>query len=108
MALATMMPVVFGDERDQVLKQFNQVQASWGTGKGIFSHNRPFVEFGSQYNRFKVHMPVTVYCMPCASMSVGQVSLTGLIPRRYKQTDVVLCSLLAYVSQVLVSSTVTT
>lgn len=54
MALATRMPVVFGDERDQVLKQFNRVQASWGTGKGVFNQNSPLVEFSSQYNRFKV------------------------------------------------------
>ena len=54
MALATRMPVVFGDERDQVLKQFNLIQALWGTGRGIYNHNSPFVEFGSQYNRFKV------------------------------------------------------
>lgn len=68
MALATMMPVVFGDERDQVLKQFNQVQASWGTGRGVFNQNSPFVEFGGQYNRFKV-------CLCCmqSARSCGEV-----------------------------------
>lgn len=53
MTLATMMPVVFGDERDQVLKKFNQIQACWGVGKGVYNASSPFVVFGNQYNKFK-------------------------------------------------------
>ena len=59
MTLATMMPVVFGDERDQVLKKFNQIQACWGVGKGVYNASSPFVVFGNQYNKFKVSIETT-------------------------------------------------
>ena len=58
MTLATMMPVVFGDERDQVIKKFNQIQACWGVGKGIYNPSSPFVDFGDQYSKFKVCMHI--------------------------------------------------
>ena len=52
--MANVIPVVFRDERDQVIKEFNQIQACWGTGKGLLNARGQFVEFGNDFNRFKV------------------------------------------------------
>lgn len=38
-------PMIYGDERDAIIAKWNQLQASWGTGKGYFSPNAPPVEF---------------------------------------------------------------
>ncbi|XP_033111214.1 nuclear pore complex protein Nup54-like isoform X2 [Anneissia japonica] len=38
-ATALSMPVIFGDERDVILAKWNQLQASWGTGKGCYSQS---------------------------------------------------------------------
>lgn len=37
--------MLYGDERDMIIAKWNQLQASWGTGKGYFSPNAPPVEF---------------------------------------------------------------
>jgi len=53
MVNALVMPVVFGDSRDQTIKKFNQLQAYCGHGKGIvnptqtidFNHDNPYCRF---------------------------------------------------------------
>lgn len=37
--------MIYGDERDVIIAKWNQLQASWGTGKGYFAPNGPPVEF---------------------------------------------------------------
>ncbi|KAL1489308.1 hypothetical protein ABEB36_014231 [Hypothenemus hampei] len=46
---------VFNDERDDILKKWNLLQACWGTGKGYFSTTQPPVEYTPQnpFYRFK-------------------------------------------------------
>ncbi|XP_076253701.1 nuclear pore complex protein Nup54 [Rhynchophorus ferrugineus] len=46
---------VFNDERDDILKKWNMLQACWGTGKGYYQTNQPAVEYGPQnpFYRFK-------------------------------------------------------
>ncbi|KAF6205805.1 hypothetical protein GE061_019979 [Apolygus lucorum] len=46
---------MFGDEKDQVLAQFNLLQACWGTGKGYYNPQLPPVEYTPKnpYYRFK-------------------------------------------------------
>lgn len=38
-------PVVFADERDQVIMKWNQVQSCWGVGKGFYTQQGAFVDF---------------------------------------------------------------
>lgn len=42
---ALTFPMLFGDERDAIIAKWNQLQASWGTGKGYYDVNQPPVEF---------------------------------------------------------------
>ena len=52
------MPALFGDERDVIIKKFNQLEAYCGTGKGItcYGGQLVFVEFppNNPFARFKV------------------------------------------------------
>ena len=52
---AILNPRMFGDERDNILAKWNQLQASWGIGKGWHSPNAPPVEFkpDNPFCRFK-------------------------------------------------------
>ncbi|CAH0553376.1 unnamed protein product [Brassicogethes aeneus] len=46
---------VFNDERDDILKKWNMLQACWGTGKGYYNSSQPPIEYKSQnpFHRFK-------------------------------------------------------
>ncbi|XP_022910266.2 nucleoporin p54 [Onthophagus taurus] len=46
---------VFGDERDDILKKWNMLQACWGTGKGYYNASQPPVEYNQSnpFYRFK-------------------------------------------------------
>ncbi|XP_060524640.1 nucleoporin p54 [Cylas formicarius] len=46
---------VFNDERDDVLKKWNMLQACWGSGKGYYNSTQPPVEYVPQnpFYRFK-------------------------------------------------------
>lgn len=52
------MPALFGDERDLIIKKFNQLEAYCGTGKGItcYGGQLVFVDFppDNPFARFKV------------------------------------------------------
>ena len=39
---------VFNDERDDILKKWNMLQACWGTGKGYYNSGQPPVEYTPQ------------------------------------------------------------
>lgn len=54
-ASAVTLPQIYGDERDAIIAKWNQLQAAWGTGKGIYNP-RGSVEFtpDNPYCRFKV------------------------------------------------------
>lgn len=39
LASALSVPTIYGDERDNILKKWNQLQAFWGTGKGYINQN---------------------------------------------------------------------
>ena len=56
MATAVSLPQIFGDERDNILSKWNQLQAFWGTGKGFYDQQGNAVEFSSHnpFCRFKV------------------------------------------------------
>lgn len=53
-ASAVTLPQIYGDERDAIIAKWNQLQAAWGTGKGIYNP-RGSVEFtpDNPYCRFK-------------------------------------------------------
>ncbi|XP_050305929.1 nucleoporin p54 isoform X2 [Anthonomus grandis grandis] len=46
---------IFNDERDDILKKWNMLQACWGTGKGFYNSQLPPVEYTPQnpFYRFK-------------------------------------------------------
>ncbi|XP_057668098.1 nucleoporin p54 [Diorhabda carinulata] len=46
---------VFNDERDDILKKWNMLQACWGTGKGYYNSQQPPIEYDAQnpFYRFK-------------------------------------------------------
>lgn len=46
---------LFGDERDDIIKKWNMLQACWGTGKGYYNSNQPPVEYDhcNPFFRFK-------------------------------------------------------
>lgn len=46
---------LFNDERDEILKKWNMLQACWGTGKGFYNMSQPPVEYTPQnpFYRFK-------------------------------------------------------
>ncbi|CAG9837490.1 unnamed protein product [Diabrotica balteata] len=46
---------VFNDERDDILKKWNMLQACWGTGKGYYNGQLPPIEYDTQspFYRFK-------------------------------------------------------
>ncbi|XP_054719513.1 nucleoporin p54-like [Uloborus diversus] len=58
-------PMLYGDERDAIIAKWNQLQASWGTGKGYFSPNAAPVEFTPE-NPFCVFKAVGYSCLPAA------------------------------------------
>ncbi|ESO89471.1 hypothetical protein LOTGIDRAFT_192964 [Lottia gigantea] len=54
MAMAVSLPQIYGDERDAIIAKWNQLQAFWGTGKGLYNQNG-VVEFKADnpFCRFK-------------------------------------------------------
>lgn len=58
-------PMIYGDERDAIIAKWNQLQASWGTGKGYFSPNAPPVEF----------TPENPFCCFKVAVLYGEISL---------------------------------
>ncbi|KFM79340.1 Nuclear pore complex protein Nup54, partial [Stegodyphus mimosarum] len=68
-------PMLYGDERDTIIAKWNQLQASWGTGKGYFSPNAPPVEFTPE-NPFCVFKAVGYSCLPT---SKPEECLIGII-----------------------------
>ncbi|RXG69446.1 Nuclear pore complex protein Nup54 [Armadillidium vulgare] len=73
--LAVCVPTYFNDERDEVLKKWNQLQAIWGAGKGYYAQNMPPVEFtpDNPFCRFKA---VGYVKLPTYSPEDGFVELT--------------------------------
>ncbi|XP_078325734.1 nuclear pore complex protein Nup54-like isoform X2 [Crassostrea virginica] len=53
-AAAVTLPQLYGDERDAIIAKWNQLQAAWGTGKGVYNQ-RGSVDFtpDNPYCRFK-------------------------------------------------------
>ena len=52
---AVLQVSVFGDERDAILARWNMLQASWGSGKAVYSQTMPPIDLNAQnpLNRFK-------------------------------------------------------
>lgn len=69
------VPVIYGDERDAIIAEWNQLQALWGTGKGYFSPNAPPVEFTPE-NPFCCFKAVGYNCLPTAK---PEECLVGII-----------------------------
>lgn len=65
---------VFGDERDEILKKWNLLQACWGTGKGYFSSSHPPVIYNhcNPFYRFKA---IGYIVIPQAENADGFVKL---------------------------------
>lgn len=65
---------VFGDERDEILKKWNLLQACWGTGKGYFSAVNPPVPYNNcnPFYRFKA---IGYIIIPQTENSDGLVKL---------------------------------
>ncbi|KAF2357622.1 Nucleoporin Nup54 alpha-helical domain [Trinorchestia longiramus] len=72
--MAVCAPAYFSDERDEVLKKWNQLQAVWGFGKGFYAPGLPPVEFSpdNEFCRFKA---VGYIKMPTFSPEEGLVEL---------------------------------
>ncbi|CBY08098.1 unnamed protein product [Oikopleura dioica] len=74
-AKAVSQPQLFGDERDQIIGRFNQVQANWGAGKAFYSKNGESVELKPD-NYFCCFKNVGYASLPTAKDSDGLVVLT--------------------------------
>ncbi|GIY16176.1 nucleoporin p54 [Caerostris extrusa] len=68
-------PMLYGDERDAIIAKWNQLQASWGTGKGYYNPNAPPVEFTPE-NPFCCFKAVGYSCLPSAK---PEDSLVGIV-----------------------------
>lgn len=66
-------PQIHGDERDGIIAKLNQLQASWGTGKGFYNQQGA-VDFSPQnpFCRFKV---IGYSRLPTASNEDGHLSI---------------------------------
>ncbi|XP_018025604.1 nuclear pore complex protein Nup54 [Hyalella azteca] len=72
--MAVCAPAYFSDERDDVLKKWNQLQAVWGCGKGFYAPGLPPVEFTPD-NEFCHFKAVGYIKMPSFSPEEGLVEL---------------------------------
>lgn len=65
---------VFGDERDDILKKWNMLQASWGTGKGFYNSAQQPVEYDNcnLFYRFKA---ISYFVIPQMDNADGLVKL---------------------------------
>ena len=61
-AAAVTLPQLYGDERDAIIAKWNQLQAAWGTGKGVYNQ-RGSVDFtpDNPYCRFKVRYRINYF-----------------------------------------------
>ncbi|KAF2900896.1 hypothetical protein ILUMI_05301 [Ignelater luminosus] len=74
-ALASVLAInLFGDERDNILKKWNMLQACWGTGKGYFNPNQPPVEYNFS-NPFFRYRAISYVVIPGEDNSHGIVKL---------------------------------
>ncbi len=64
---------VFGDERDAILARWNMMQASWGSGKAVYSQTMPPIDLDEQNPlcRFKT---IGYSALPSAKPEQGMVS----------------------------------
>jgi len=95
--MAVCAPAYFNDERDDVLKRWNQLQAVWGCGKGYYAQGLPPVEF-TPSNEFCRLKAVAYIKVPSHSPEEGLVELVigrKLATVREQQTALVaeLCKL---------------
>lgn len=65
---------IFSDERDEILKKWNHLQASWGTGKGYFNPQHPPVEY-NDYNPLYAFRGFGYFMMPATDNSEGLVKM---------------------------------
>lgn len=72
--VALNQPAVFGDERDATLAKWNQLQASWGTGKAYFVQTAPPVDLKRQ-NPYCCFKAVGYSRMPQAKSEDGLIAL---------------------------------
>lgn len=65
---------IFGDERDDVLKKWNMLQACWGTGKGYYNPTQPPIEYNNQnpFYRFKA---IGYTVIPSTDNSEGMIRM---------------------------------
>ncbi|KAK9736627.1 Nup54 C-terminal interacting domain [Popillia japonica] len=65
---------IYGDERDNIIKKWNMLQACWGIGKGYYSNNQPPVEYDhtNPFYRFK---SVSYSVIPTSQNADGLVKL---------------------------------
>ncbi|RZC41236.1 Nup54 and/or Med3 domain containing protein, partial [Asbolus verrucosus] len=71
---------IYNDERDDILKKWNLLQACWGTGKGYYNPNCPPVEY-TIYNPFYRFKAVGYNIIPEHDNSEGLVKL--IFNRKY-------------------------
>lgn len=65
---------VFCDERDDVLKKWNMLQACWGTGKGYYNQNQQPIEY-NHTNPFYRFRAIGYTVIPERDNSEGLVKL---------------------------------
>ncbi|GFY60525.1 nucleoporin p54 [Trichonephila inaurata madagascariensis] len=68
-------PMLYGDERDAIVAKWNQLQSSWGTGKGYFNPNAPPIDYTPE-NPFCCFKAVGYSCLPSAKI---EDCLVGLV-----------------------------
>ncbi|KAF8783087.1 nucleoporin p54-like [Argiope bruennichi] len=68
-------PMLYGDERDAIIAKWNQLQASWGIGKGYYHPNAPPVELTPE-NPFCCFKAVGYSCLPSAK---SEDCLVGIV-----------------------------
>jgi nuclear pore complex protein Nup54 len=73
---------IYNDERDDILKKWNLLQACWGTGKGYYNPNLPPVEY-TVYNPFYRFKAVGYNIIPEHDNTEGLVKLT--FNRKYSE-----------------------
>ncbi|KRT80581.1 hypothetical protein AMK59_7255, partial [Oryctes borbonicus] len=65
---------IYGDERDNIIKKWNMLQACWGTGKGYYNNTQPPVEY-DHTNPFYCFKSISYSVLPTAENAEGLVKL---------------------------------
>ncbi|KAJ3665820.1 hypothetical protein Zmor_001291 [Zophobas morio] len=73
---------IYNDERDDILKKWNLLQACWGTGKGYYNPNLPPIEY-TMYNPFYRFKAVGYNIIPEHDNTEGLVKL--IFNRKYSE-----------------------